>query len=141
MARDTIDIGPVPSDEKCAQVGEEGYELRAKDECNRFISLIRKVIGVEPDGARLRVKGYPHDFGRYYEVVVDYDPDDKAAVEYALRVEDDAPTQWVDRDAMIAELKGEVARLETENRRLEALVRPTLGTWVDQDFPLPPNKE
>ena len=54
MARDYIDIGASPSDEDCVQVGSPDYERRAREECNRFIALIRKTLGEEPEGVRPR---------------------------------------------------------------------------------------
>ena len=42
------------------------------------------MFGKEPNGARLRVKSFSHDFGTYYEVVCRYDLDNPEAYEYAL---------------------------------------------------------
>jgi hypothetical protein len=91
---DCLEIGPAPSDEDCVQVGEEDYGRRAMDECKRFIELIREKVGVEPAGARLYVKANPHDFGTYFEVAVRFDRCLDAAVDYAFRVERDAPSRW-----------------------------------------------
>ena len=60
----------------------------------RFIELIRETLGPEPAGAELAIKSFPHDFGTYYEVVIWFEPDDAAAVAYAVRCEDDAPRTW-----------------------------------------------
>lgn len=92
--RGELSIGPAPANEPCAQVGVPGYAGRARDECRRFIDLIRRAIGPEPPGARLRVKGFLHEFGTYYEVVVEYNSEDEAAVDYAYRVEREAPATW-----------------------------------------------
>jgi hypothetical protein len=94
MATDYIDIGSTPADEECAQVGSPDYARRAREECNRFINLIRHVVGPEPEGARLTVKSNPHDFGTYYEVVCYYDTENEEARKYAYRCERDAPTRW-----------------------------------------------
>lgn len=94
MARDTVYIGSTPCNEDCAQVGAPDYEIRAKEECRRFIALLRDTFGPEPEGARLRIKSNPHDFGYYYEVVCDFDPYNEAAAEYAYRCESDAPETW-----------------------------------------------
>ena len=53
-------LGPTPRDESCACVGEEDYEPRARKECRRFIALLRKKFGLEPEGARFGVKDFPH---------------------------------------------------------------------------------
>ena len=94
MARDYISIGSSPADEPCAQVGEPDYHIKANKECKKFIELIRKELGKEPDGARLSVKGFPHDFGTYYEVVCWYDDALPDSVEYAFKCEAEAPTNW-----------------------------------------------
>ena len=92
--RDFMDIGSTPSDEPCAQVGEPDYEREARTECAHFIELIRKVLGPEPDGAHLAVKGFPHDFGQYYEVVCYFEDSDEEARNYAFRCESETPAKW-----------------------------------------------
>ena len=94
MPRDFMTIGSSPTDEPCVSVGEPDYSRRAREECNRFIELIRKVLGEEPPGAHLAVKSFPHDFGTYMEVVCYFDEDNPAANEYAYRCEADAPARW-----------------------------------------------
>lgn len=94
MGYDTLEIGPVPADEDCEQLGPNYNASKARAECNRFIDLIRKVVGPEPTGARLIVKSNLHDFGTYLEVNVKYDDQNPEAVEYALKVESSAPTAW-----------------------------------------------
>ena len=37
--KDYIVIGPVPCNEDCAQVGQDGYQEQAVEECTRFIDL------------------------------------------------------------------------------------------------------
>ena len=44
---DYLPIGPTPSGEECAQVGQENYYTQAMSECRRFIELIRKALGPE----------------------------------------------------------------------------------------------
>lgn len=92
----TLEIGPTPAEEPCAQVGEPMYEERAVPECERFIKLLRKTFGREPEGAHLRVKGNNHDYGQYFECVVVYDDEKPEAVEYAFKVESEAPVKWDD---------------------------------------------
>ena len=92
--RDFLNIGPVPCDEECAQVGCENYKKLAMDECFKFIDVIRKKLGNEPKGADLIVKAFPHDFGTYYEVVCYYDDQNEKATEYAFKCESDSPTTW-----------------------------------------------
>jgi len=94
--RDYINIGPAPAEEDCAQVGQDNFYERARAEGRAFINLIRRTLGDEPDGALLKLKGFPHDFGTYYEVVCYYEEDNRAAFEYALRCEAEAPYRWDD---------------------------------------------
>ena len=89
-------LGQTPRDEDCACVGEDDYAPRAKKECRRFIDLLRKKFGSEPEGARLTIKGFPHDFGDYYEVAICFDEDYPDSVEYAIHCEDNLPATWDD---------------------------------------------
>ena len=91
-----MDLGSAPAMEDCAQVGTEDYYDRARKECRAFIGLLRRSLGQEPDGASLRVKSNPHDFGTYLSVVCEYDPALPAATDYAFRCESDAPREWDD---------------------------------------------
>lgn len=87
-------LGPGPAEEDCAQVGSEGYEERAKVECRAYIAAIKMVCGDPPSEARLLVEWADHDFGRYAEVVVAFDGNDREAAEYAARCDSQAPTTW-----------------------------------------------
>lgn len=87
-------IGAAPCKEACAQVGDDDYGPRALAEGRRFIEAIRRKLGPEPEGARLAIKGFPHDFGTYYEVVCWYDPDRETSAVYAYDCERDAPATW-----------------------------------------------
>lgn len=93
--RDYLYIGPAPCEESCVQVTSEGgYSQAMRKECQRFIDLIRKHLGLEPEGARLAIKREEHEFGCYYEVVCYYDTDLPESVDYAYGCESDAPTKW-----------------------------------------------
>jgi hypothetical protein len=94
--RDYMEIGPSPCDEPCVNVGEESYDPRARDECARFIELIRKKLGPEPDGARLAIKSNPHVFGSYLDVVCYFEDSDEEARAYAFLCESEAPRTWQD---------------------------------------------
>jgi hypothetical protein len=102
--RDYISIGSTPCEEPCAQVGQPDYRKKALAECHRFIELLRKTFGPEPEGAELRVKAFPHDFGTYYEVVCYFTPDLRASVEYALRCESEMPATWEEESKSIPDL-------------------------------------
>ena len=92
--RDFLNIGSTPCNEDCAQVGSEGYQGRAIDECTRFIYAIKSVLGNPPEGAELEIKSFSHDFGRYYEVVCWYNDEKPESVDYAYKCESDAPSEW-----------------------------------------------
>ncbi len=93
--RDYISIGSTPCDEDYVQVSREDTYLDAmRGECIRFRELIRHVLGPEPEGARLGIKSFEHDFGTHLEVVCHYDDAHPEAVTYALKCEAEAPMKW-----------------------------------------------
>lgn len=99
---DYITIGCSPCEEDCAQVGEPGYRTRAMAECNAFLRQIKRILGPTPEGARLQIKAFRHDFGSYHEVVCHYTESHPKSVEYAFNAEEKAPEYW--DDAAKAEL-------------------------------------
>lgn len=95
---DYVYLGPAPSDENCAQLGQEGFEERARREIraymnqiNRFILSCGKAI---PEGCRIVRKTESHDFGTYSEVAVRYDIDDEKSVDFAFWLESNVPQKW-----------------------------------------------
>ena len=93
---DYLTLGATPSGEDCAQVGTNGYATKARKECTAYKNQLERQFGSPPLGAYLSIKGFPHDFGTYHEVVVRYDENDKEAVEYAFKLEGDSPANWDD---------------------------------------------
>ena len=94
MAYDSIPLGPVPSDEVCQQVGTANYsDYEARQECLRYIELLEKLFP-PVEGARYGISRNPHDFGVYYEVVINFDTTNPAAVEYTFHVDANAPSNW-----------------------------------------------
>jgi len=91
---DYINIGSGPADEDCAQLGSEGYYEQAKLECSLLKEVMIKELGVPPPGARLAVKGFNHDFGRYYELVCIYNDESPEARNYAFQCEANLPMEW-----------------------------------------------
>lgn len=91
---DFISLGSTPCNEDCAQVGTDDYFARAKKECNVYMGQIMREFPEFPDGCWLSVKGFPHDFGTYYEVIVRYDETDEQATEFAYKLEGECPTEW-----------------------------------------------
>jgi len=93
--RDYLNIGSTPCDEDCLQVGKpETTREKQRKECEAYIEAIRKKLGNEPEGARLRVKGFQHDFGEYFEVVCYFDTEIPESEEYAFRCEGESPSTW-----------------------------------------------
>ncbi|MFS8980539.1 hypothetical protein PO002_39970 [Cupriavidus necator] len=66
----SVEVGPVPAEESCAQVGQPDYEAQSRLECAVYIRQLKRVFG-NPDPLTLTFerRGFPHDLGRYHEVV------------------------------------------------------------------------
>jgi hypothetical protein len=92
--QDYLTLGTAPVDEPCAQLGQPDDYDKVREECRRFITLLRQKFGDEPPGAAFGIKSFPHDFGTYYEVVCLFDRDDEEAAHYAYRCEDELPATW-----------------------------------------------
>ena len=86
---ENLNIGSTPNEEECAQVGSADYYARAIKECRAYMAQIQKHYP-EPENGYLKLKGFPHDFGSYYEVVAYYDPEDTQASRWAFDIEGDA---------------------------------------------------
>lgn len=82
MARDILDIGPVPNDEECAQVGSPDYYERSRKECKAYINQLLRAYPDMPDGMYLKITSNPHDFGTYHEVAVAYDDENESHNDY-----------------------------------------------------------
>ena len=93
--RDEVYIGSSPPEEGCAQVGSDNYMATAREECRRYVALLRRYFGEEPPEAQLVIRSNPHDFGSYLSVNCIYDcttgPESYA---YALACEDYGPETW-----------------------------------------------
>src|SRR5262245_53462539 len=104
---DSIDLGPVPADEACRQLGRNYNPQLARQEFRAYINQLRRHFGEEPPGAMLRISSNSHDFGSYLEVICRYHDNVPAAVDYAFACEANSPTCW--DDAARAELGREVS--------------------------------
>jgi len=88
-------IGPVPCNEDCQQVGTPSYDhAKAKLECETFKAQLERTFKNPPVGASIGIMSFPHDFGTYMEVVVFFDDEIEAAMDYMLEVEGDTPEEW-----------------------------------------------
>lgn len=94
---ETVDIGPCPYEEDCAQCGiDPDFAERNTAECRALANQLKRQFGEPPEGAHLRVKSNPHDFGSYREVVCKTEVDDEAAMAYAYRCQENLPARWDD---------------------------------------------
>ena len=92
--RDYLTIASAPVDEPCAQVGSDNYDQQSRKECRVFKNQLRRLFGPEPEGAVLKIKSFPHDFGSYREVVCEFDDNYPESVEYAFKLEAETPENW-----------------------------------------------
>ena len=92
MTREKLELGPVPYEEPCQQLGPNYDPIAAKLECNRYCNQLVRQFGKPPEGVSVSVRGFAHDFGTYYEAVVFFDPDNDAQTEYAYKLEEGPPT-------------------------------------------------
>ena len=92
---ETLELGPVPTAEDCAQVGTENYHTLARIECAVYKNqLCRMFPKIEESGCVLTIKSNPHDFGTYFEVAIKYDEDNENQIEVAFEVENNQPEYW-----------------------------------------------
>jgi hypothetical protein len=98
-----LELGSSPYDEDCAQVGSPDYYERVKKECRVYLNQLRRQYGEEPEGAKLSIKSFNHDFGSYYEVICYYKENNRISEKYAYTLEDGC-AKW-DKEAL-KELKG-----------------------------------
>lgn len=106
--RDTLELGPAPVDEDCAQLGADDYVVRAVTECRAYINQLHRVYEkiwgtCVPKGLRLHAKKNNHEYGVYYEVAASFDDSDEQAVDAIYWFEANLPDKW-DEEAMV-ELK------------------------------------
>ncbi len=92
---DYIELGPVPTDEECEQLGPTYNRKRAFSECLAFKDQLRRQFP-KPEGVpgRLGIKSSPHDFGTYLEVVAYFDDTNEASMDWAFGIENNIPEHW-----------------------------------------------
>lgn len=109
-----IELGPTPPEEDCAQLGSDDFTKRAKKEMTAYVNqLNREFPDAESKGIHFSIKWFNHDFGRYGEVVANWDTDDEIANEYVYVIDSSIPTNW-DREAL-QELNLEPSKLESKD--------------------------
>ena len=101
MAYEYVEIGATPCDEPCQQIGTKNYDsMLARAECGIYLRQLERFISAEkkevPEDFRLIVKGNPHDFGNYYEVVAKFNDSNDKCWDLAMFLENNSPTTWDD---------------------------------------------
>jgi len=90
-----MEIGPVPCNEPCAQVGQDNYRQEAKKEMQAYIyQLHRAFPDAYDNNIDFVMKWYQHDFGTYGEVCIQFFTDDENAVAMAYEIESHLPEDW-----------------------------------------------
>jgi hypothetical protein len=94
--RESLELGPTPCDEDCAQVGMEDYFAKARPECRRYIDLLVKKFGKPLGEAYFYIKSNPHEFGSYLEVAIKFNTNSREETAFAYHVESNLPAKWTD---------------------------------------------
>lgn len=101
---DNLSLGPVPSAERCEQVGPDYRPQAARQECRAFINQLKRTFPQwDETEIDFRIMSHSHDFGTYLDVAVLYDDNAAKQVSLAFHIEANTPDEW-DADA-IAELE------------------------------------
>ena len=95
---DYIVIGECPYDEDSLQVGRDS-SIELKKQAQRFADGIKryysKKISVFPlNDFAVSIKRNEHDFGTYYDAIVQFNPDNEEAVNLAYEIESQCPVTW-----------------------------------------------
>jgi|GEM_PF-527802 len=98
MTRETLNIGPAPAEEPCAQLGiTDLFDQANLLEILCYRATLIACHGAPPAGAAFRVERNAHDFGTYRELAAHFDPEDENAVAWAYAVEEGL-ARWRDAD-------------------------------------------
>jgi len=97
---DYITLGTSPVEEPCVAVSQnEPYMEAMRLEARRFMTLLREKFPIPESlygSIRYRIKCFPHDFGDYLDVCLEYDASNEEAINYMLMVESNIPATWDD---------------------------------------------
>lgn len=103
---ETMELGPTPCEESCAQVGSADYSERGPIECQVYRRQLVRLYKAEhggndlPAGCTLKTSTHFHDFGSYHEVAARYNIEDETATEAAFWLEANLPAHWDDEANM-----------------------------------------
>ena len=94
---DYLELGPSPFDEECVQVTQDkDYIGDMKAEIKRYADLLEKRFINLPEKTYFKAKRFEHEFGTYYEMVVNYDNNDELSSNAAFFIESNLPATWDD---------------------------------------------
>jgi len=89
--RDYLFIDTTPTEEQCAQVGEQDYHSKARAEAKRMLAQIDKHYPL-PEGATMgytTIATEQHDFGAYFQVKIVFDDECELSTNWAYSIEGD----------------------------------------------------
>lgn len=92
---ETITIGACPAEEDCAQLGcTPDFQRLNRLEVDCYQAALIARYGSPPAGAAFARDTSNHDFGRYTELALRFDPADEVASAYAMLV-DEGLGRWL----------------------------------------------
>ena len=126
---DYFALGTTPSDEECVRVSEhDNYPPKMMGEAQRYMEMLAEKFADFLEGdMHFSIKMFPHDFGRYYDVLINYDRGNAVEEALAIHIEGNLPRKWTEtgkpdlaeRDAVLAEVAEETEWEETESEEGE----------------------
>lgn len=96
-----VELGSAPYDETGAQVGQEGYFEQVKKELREFKRMMEVIWPAVNERCWYQVKGFEHDFGKYYELVAVFENDGTESSEWAFMAEKKVPGEWDEKARVI----------------------------------------
>lgn len=94
--KDYITLDSSPFNEKSAQVGQSNYRDAAFKELREFKRMMVEIWPPVNENCEYGIKGFPHDFGTYYELVSYFDDHDPISADWAYQAENKVPGWWDD---------------------------------------------
>jgi hypothetical protein len=96
--KECLYLGAVPYEEVGSSVGSDNYYHRMLIETTAYIGQLKRIIKtlglVTPDNVFIVRNSSYHEFGTYYDVVVEYNSDDIIAEQFAYTLEANVPAYW-----------------------------------------------
>lgn len=92
--REYIELGPVPAEEECQQLGPNYDYKLARRETQTYVRQLRRMFTDGFKESPFGIKSFPHDYGSYCEAVVYYNPDNEESGSFAFNVEANLPANW-----------------------------------------------